>query len=273
MLRLDPGRYLTPTAARRDLPGARIIETTYARGQCLPRHSHDSVYMVVVTSGLLRETAMSRSYDMTRGWVVLNSAGEAHHDEVLAPGTRCLNIELTPTMLANLREGFGHACEPLSYAFAGAAIGAVSRLQAAMIDPASDVEVEEAVVELAIGMWDHSGRTGQAARDFSWLARVIERLHEAPATVSGVSLRALADFAGVHPTHLCRSFRAAVGCTLGEYSRRLRADAAFRRVTSTDAPLASVAQDCGFADQSHLTREFKARFGRSPARVRNAARR
>lgn len=271
MLRLDAGRYLTPTVAQRAVDGARIIETTYTPGQRLPRHAHDSVYMVVVTGGLLRETAMSRSYDMTRGWVVLNSVGEAHHDQILAPNTRCLNIELTPAMLANIREGFEHVCEPLAYAFAGAAIGALSRLQAAMFDPGSDLEVEEAVVELAVGMWDHAARTARADRDFSWLARVIERLHAASS--GGVSLRTLADLARVHPTHLCRSFRAAVGCTLGEYTRRLRADAAFSRVTRTATPLASIAQECGFADQSHLTREFKARFGRSPARLRHAARR
>ncbi len=267
MLQLEQGRYLTPTAARRDVAGARIIETTYLPGQRLPRHAHDFVYMVVMIGGALRETSMGRDHDLRRGWVVFNSAGEGHHNLVLAERTRCLNVELRPQFLSRLGSAGWRAREPVVYTHVGSAIDAVGRLHTAMLDPGADAEVEEALVDLVAAAW--GARESCARGHFEWLARVLEYLHDRPD--ADVCLDTAAAIAGVHRTHLCRSFRSALGCTLGEYQRRLRADAAHRRVIDGTAPLASIARACGFADQSHLTRDFRRRFGRAPAHLRRAA--
>jgi AraC-like DNA-binding protein len=52
---------------------------------------------------------------------------------------------------------------------------------------------------------------------------------------------------------------------VGGYLRGLRLDAAARVLSGTGKPLAEVAADAGFYDQSHFTRAFKARFGMTPA--------
>ena len=62
------------------------------------------------------------------------------------------------------------------------------------------------------------------------------------------------------------------GCTIGEYLRRLRADRACRRLADDQAPLAAIAAECGYADQSHMTREIRRRYGRSPSALRRVTR-
>ncbi len=267
MLHLSRGNYLTPTAAQRRTPSVRIIETTYTLGQSLPRHSHDHVYMVVMISGVLRETALGRNHDMTRGCFVFNSAGESHHNTVLAPGTRCLNVEFSPACLATLREAALAPRDRVVYARAGAAIGAVGRLYSAVLDPLSDLEIEESLAEL-LATTAPAG-AGPAAHAPRWLPPVIERL--CSGSNRERSLDALAAAAGLHRAHLCRAFRAAVGCTMGEYLRRLRADQAHRRLVSDCAPPALAASQCGYADQSHMTRDLARRYARSPARLRSAS--
>ncbi len=53
--------------------------------------------------------------------------------------------------------------------------------------------------------------------------------------------------------------------------RRMRIDRAVNSLTRSGAPLAELAMDLGYADQSHFTREFKRETGWSPGRFRSVA--
>jgi AraC-like DNA-binding protein len=61
-----------------------------------------------------------------------------------------------------------------------------------------------------------------------------------------------------------RKFQAHFHLTPQKYLRKLQMRMASRALVSTAAPLAEVAQECGFADQSHFSREFRRHFGRTP---------
>jgi hypothetical protein len=54
--------------------------------------------------------------------------------------------------------------------------------------------------------------------------------------------------------------------------RELSSPPSLSEVARSDEGLASVAARAGFADQSHLTREFKRRYGVTPGRYRRAHR-
>jgi AraC-like DNA-binding protein len=55
-----------------------------------------------------------------------------------------------------------------------------------------------------------------------------------------------------------------MGCTVGEYLRRLRFEFACQQILSTETPLCDVANDAGFADQSHFNRIFRIKMGITP---------
>jgi AraC-like DNA-binding protein len=72
----------------------------------------------------------------------------------------------------------------------------------------------------------------------------------------------------VHPANLVRTFKSFYHLPLGSYARRVRLDAAARRLASTSIPAAQIAVEAGFADQSHFTRRFKQHYGMTPAHFR-----
>jgi AraC family transcriptional regulator len=103
-----------------------------------------------------------------------------------------------------------------------------------------------------------------------WLERVRESLHDRYA--ESVRLADLAREAGVHPSHLSRSFSRFFGTGLGDYLRALRIAAARRELETTDRPIARIALRTGFSDQSHLTRWLKRATGMTPGQYRAAHR-
>lgn len=65
-----------------------------------------------------------------------------------------------------------------------------------------------------------------------------------------------------------RKFHLNFHLTPQKYLRRLRLRMASRALVYTAKPLAQVASECGFSDQSHFTRLFHSHFGRTPRAYR-----
>ena len=82
-----------------------------------------------------------------------------------------------------------------------------------------------------------------------------------------VSLAELSAVAGLSPFRLTRLFKAAAGLPPHAYQIQLRITQA-QELLRAGRPIAEVALDCGFADQSHLTRAFKRNLGFTPGRFR-----
>lgn len=82
-----------------------------------------------------------------------------------------------------------------------------------------------------------------------------------------VALDTLAALAGLTPLYLIRVFRNTVGLPPHAYHMQRRILGAARHLRA-GTPIAQVAADCGFADQSHLTRHFKRMVGVTPGEFR-----
>jgi AraC family transcriptional regulator len=70
--------------------------------------------------------------------------------------------------------------------------------------------------------------------------------------------------------HFLRKFRTEFGCPPHAYVMQRRIEHAKRQMARRDIPLKVVAADCGFSDQSHMTRVFRRLLGTTPAEYRNA---
>lgn len=82
---------------------------------------------------------------------------------------------------------------------------------------------------------------------------------------TGATSVELAAAAGLSRFALARHFRACLGTSPYRYLTLRRLDRA-RDLIRSGAPLADAALACGFADQSHMTRQFKKAYGLSPGR-------
>ena len=68
--------------------------------------------------------------------------------------------------------------------------------------------------------------------------------------------------------HVARTFRRCVGSSLGQFVRAERLAWARSAVSAGDTPLATIALDAGFYDESHFIRAFRRHFGATPGSYR-----
>ncbi|KAF0866461.1 helix-turn-helix domain-containing protein [Pseudomonas sp. LD120] len=98
------------------------------------------------------------------------------------------------------------------------------------------------------------------------LGRVLQQMTDEYA--QPLSLAQLALTYGHSELRLLRDFRRAVGITPHAWITEVRLQAARRLLERTDLPLAAVAQDCGFAHQSHLGSALGKSLGLTPRQYR-----
>jgi AraC family transcriptional regulator len=83
-----------------------------------------------------------------------------------------------------------------------------------------------------------------------------------------LSLESLAQQTGFSPYHFARLFRQTTGESPHQFVMRQRVERAQCLLAKRDIPLAHVALECGFANQSHLTQIFKRHLGLTPRAYR-----
>lgn len=85
---------------------------------------------------------------------------------------------------------------------------------------------------------------------------------------SDLSLAELAKIAGVSPSHFKTLFKETVGMPVHQYVIRRRVEYAAELLQGGDPPLADVALQAGFANQSHMARCMRRILGVTPAQAR-----
>ena len=146
-------------------------------------------------------------------------------------------------------------------------VRALSALHRCLDEGADPLEAESrlALVSERIGLHLAAAAAPEDTRD-PGLARLVRtRLDEDQPT-----LDSLAAELGTHPSHLVRVFRREYGLPPHRYVVGRRLDHA-RRLLLDGRPIAEVAAEAGFHDQSHLTRHFRALLGTTPGAYRSAA--
>lgn len=102
--------------------------------------------------------------------------------------------------------------------------------------------------------------------EYGKVADVID--HVAVNLADPPSIAALADRAGLSPYQLDRRIKSIFGLTTGQWILRQRLDLAGRQLSETRKDLSEIALDCGYADQSAFTRQFRRATGVTPSQFR-----
>jgi AraC family transcriptional regulator len=261
---LRGGEFYSQVTAREKREYVFLSELRQPPSCKVPRHEHELAYITLVLDGCYAETDCCGRAEMHTFSAAFNPVGVSHTGEVGCQGARLFTIELRPKLMKQFDVAL--PSHPFWRRDAGPLLWPGLRLYSLFKAQVNDdLSAESHVLELVAAL----GEKGSEQRfPPSWFRRVTQRLHEE--FRGPLSITALASDAGVHPVHLARVFRAHARKSAGDYVRDLRVRAACQMLRDREVPLAAVAAECGFADQSHLTRIFKRFVGSTPAQFRQA---
>jgi AraC family transcriptional regulator len=222
-------------------------------------------YLAFVLDGSMEKRFSGDAWSLRRDGFARLPAGAAHCTDFGRQPTHVLTVNPRTDEAQSL---FTRFLRERRHAAAPAAAGLGRRIVCELAAP--DASSELAIEGLVLQLLALSERESTPSRLAGWLSTVVELLHER--TPETPALAELAAAAGVHPGHLSRTFSRAYGISVCEYSRRLRLEWAVSELEG-DTPLAQLALDAGFADQSHFTRAFRRHLGVTPGRYRELLRR
>ena len=242
----------TTRHASLDTGGLCVSDISFAPNRRLPRHSHPHGCIAVVLEGAVDKTFARTSGTATRGTVITMPPVEPHADVFGRSGARLVVAE-TP----------GDEQVALGRDWSALVIAAKIARELESPDEFTPLAVEGLALELAA-----AARRLCSNGAPPWLRTAREvALERAPVTVAEIAAELEVD-----PRLLARGFHEHYGSSIGEYVRNARLDWAAAKLVETDAPLATLALEAGFADQSHFTRSFKRRTGLPPGKYRRAYR-
>lgn len=256
---------------RLDLPRFRVSHAVFPPDHRIPSHFHERACVSVILRGRFLQAFPTRECDCRPAGVIVKPGGARHEDRWYSVETSHLIVEPDPER----RDELGDAARALDRVKhvhdpgLGALAEAVRR-ELAVPGGLTELSVESLVLDLLVRLVRGRGAEPDGGVPPEWLERVRESLHDRYA--ESVRLADLAREAGVHPSHLSRSFSRFFGTGLGDYLRALRIAAARRELETTDRPIARIALRTGFSDQSHLTRWLKRATGMTPGQYRAAHR-
>ena len=255
---LAAGQFYGATAARRSEGGLVLSELRHEVPRLLPMHDHQCPGFYLLLGGAYREWLGPRPLDYRRRTAVFHPAAFRHRDRIGAGGAHLFAIELSGALLVRL-EALLPGSPVVDPDGLLASLACRLRDEMGAADPAAPLMREGLACELVAAL--HRRAAAEAARP-RWLLRADEALRGE--LERRWSLAELAGAAAVHPARLARGFRRGFGESVGERLRRLRLEAARAALERPGSDLAEVALACGFADQSHLTRAFRAAYGVTP---------
>jgi AraC family transcriptional regulator len=112
----------------------------------------------------------------------------------------------------------------------------------------------------------HASRPIKPGREVLVPAKACRVIDYIEANLAGdLHLAELSTIAGISRAHFARAFRNTVGMAPHMFVLQRRLARAVEWLTPRKLSMREVAARCGFADQAHLTRAFKAQFGHPPS--------
>jgi AraC family transcriptional regulator len=260
---IEIGKFVGAPVRSQAFEGVSVAESTYSAGLRVATHAHDAPLVSLVLQGSATEEVGGRTRELGAQTLLYTPSHEMHGHRYLTPG-RWLNLQFSARWFARVGAGEGTLPTASQILRDGAAVTWAARLGAELREPdrVSQFAIEGALLLLVADL--SRLKVLAERRRPRWLQSVEDAIEAAGADTPSVT--DLAAIAGVHASHLLRTFRRYHGTTVATYVRRRRIERARIEVARGDRPLSMIALDAGFSDQSHFTRVFRKTFGETPAR-------
>jgi AraC-like DNA-binding protein len=250
-------------------PGLERIEAFFA-GHAYDKHRHDTYALGYTIGGVQSFDYRGARVDSTAGKLIILHPDEAHDGRAgAAEGFRYRMLYVEPRLI---REALGGR---RSLPFVPNAVSTDARLMRALRlalgdldEPLEDLAADQGVLALAEALLALDPSAAARPAEPS-CAIAVERGRQfldahLDRTVGSIELEAVT---GLDRYALARHFRTLLGTSPYRYLTMRRLDRA-RALMREGHAISDAAYASGFADQSHMTRQFKQAFGLPPGRWR-----
>ncbi|QRM54863.1 AraC family transcriptional regulator [Sinorhizobium sp. BG8] len=253
--------------------GMECLSATFITHEFAP-HAHDTFSIGAIESGNQIATIRGERECSGPGDLYLINPGEIHDGVPGGEGYRYRMIYPSVDLFREILEDVsGHAFHA-SPAFSKQLLRdpvlakAFNRAHRTLEEKTGALEADESMFSVLAAMFERHGSLILAPVDTKERTAVfLARDYLVENYATDIGLEELAKVAGLSRAHLIRAFRKEFHITPHAFLTDKRIREA-RKLLQTGCPPAEVAFECGFADQAHFTRHFKARTGLTPGQYR-----
>lgn len=258
----------------KNLDGLELSHSSHS-AQGLPRHFHEEYIIGVVERGLERVSCGGTVYTTGAGTLILFNPGQAHassgiDDSGFTRRTFYPSVDMMRKILTSLtgRDQPAPTFPETIVALESSPVaGLIIQLHTSLEQPSSKLEQESRFVFVMERLIRRHALNHPAPprfrreRTYVSLVRDFLEAHYA----ENMSLADLSSITNLSTFHLLRAFREEFGLPPFEYQKQVRLARA-KQLLRQGIPIARVASEVGYSDQSHMTKHFKRFAGITPGR-------
>jgi AraC-like DNA-binding protein len=249
-------------------PGVAGMERIEARfhGNAFELHRHDTYAIGVTLHGVQSFRYRGTTHHSLPGQIIVLHPDELHDGGAgTEDGLRYRILYLDPSLMLDCLDG-------ASLPFVGDAV-VTDRIFCATLLSAlgpmdqglDDLFVADFVTQLTQSLARHGGQLAKPMLKPAWRAARLARDYLEENIARSVRSEELEAITGLDRYALSRHFRLAFSTSPHRFLVMRRLQRA-RRMIEAKEPLAQIAIEAGFSDQSHFNRQFKKAFGVTPGR-------
>jgi len=256
-----------------DLKDLEVMHAAYLTHSFAP-HRHASFVSSVIDQGVGTLWYRGATHIAPAGSLVVLNPDEIHTGQVyeeqcwtyraLHPST-----ELVPQLASTVAErSWPTYFSSTPVLFDPTLAGLLRRLHTALVDDCSLLERESWLLNTYSFLLTRYAEQPLVARPVRKEPQAVQVAREYLEAhfARNISLAQLVQVTGLSPFHLTRTFHQLTGLPPHAYLNQIRLEHA-KQLLLAGYPIATVAYEAGFADQSHFTKRFKRVYGVTPGHV------
>jgi AraC-like DNA-binding protein len=248
-----------------DPAGMERIEARF-HGSAFDLHRHDTYAIGVTLHGVQTFRYLGAARHSLPGQIIVLHPDELHDGGAgTEDGLRYRMLYLEPSLMLDCLGGaslpFVRDGVVADAAFCATLLSALGPLEQEL----DELFVDDFLTQLMQSLIRHGGQSAKPMTRTAWRAAALARDYLTENLNRPVRSGELEAVTGLDRYALSRHFRAAFSTSPHRFLVMRRLQRA-RRMIAAGEPLAQIAVEAGFSDQSHFIRQFKKAFGMTPGR-------
>lgn len=231
----------------------------------IPWHYHENAYFFFNINGHFNEITKKEALDIVPGSLLFHHSQEPHYNKNITSEIDFFHVELSQSWFKrydlnpSLIEGSLQLKNPSLKAIFNKLY-----VETSIKDSATKIAIDSLVLQAFAEIIRF--KSNLSAQKPAWASKIIEIINDEKQR--NLTLNGLANEVGLHPVYLSRKFSEYFKINIGEYIREKKLEQATILLQTKNMNNVEIAYECGFADESHFLRLFKAKFGITPSQYK-----